>query len=140
MKWWLWIIVVLNLLLFGYSRLGGPAPEADMAAAGHEPLQPEKLVLLTAAELAALPGPVGAVAPPAAGETACYEWGGLPGDSLLRAQQELQKIAVASVVRTRADAGMPVLYLENVTAGQVAALGSTASGFHGSELRQVSCR
>lgn len=102
MKWLFTALLVVNLGLYGYFELSKPL--ASAAQAGHEPLQPENLHLLTPQQVDALPrtsSPAAAVAPvaeqPAAEpleQLACYEWGSFPAKHLARARSAVQRFGL----------------------------------------------
>lgn len=102
MKWVVWLLVLLNIALFGYFKLreplhGGIPP-------GHEPIQAESLKILTQKELAALPKKQGAAAteqaaPVVLEQAGCYEWGSFSSNSIARARSVLEKLGQAITVR-----------------------------------------
>lgn len=102
MKWVVWFLVLLNVALLAYFNLGGiPFPET---LASRQPIQPEKIRLLTPDEIEVLPkkageevpSPVAAPEPP---KTACYEWGSFARNRLASAQQVMQAHALQVVVK-----------------------------------------
>lgn len=97
MKWLVWLLILLNVVLFGYFKLSEPQPPGMQP--GHEPIQSESLKILTPEQLAALPQPPPAVAAPAAPPLACYEWGSFPAGSVPRARNILDKFGLGSELR-----------------------------------------
>ena len=76
-KWLFWLLVVVNIGLYGYFELSKPLGSGT--SAGHEPLQPEKMRLLTPQQLDALPKPATIStpaeqpAPQALEQLSCYD-------------------------------------------------------------------
>lgn len=87
MKWLVWSLVLLNLLVFGYFRI------AEMAAVrpASEPLAAERLQLLTPEQLAARPAPAPSVP---ADTLACYEWSGFSDTYVPRARSVLEQLGL----------------------------------------------
>lgn len=104
MKWLAWLLTLFNVLLLGYFQLV-PQHPSDIQA-GHEPIEPARLKILTAEELARQPekipepAPVGeavATAPPP--EPVCYEWGSFAPAEAERAKSVLDKLGLEAVSR-----------------------------------------
>ena len=90
-----WILLVLNVALLAYFNLDKPAPVPQGA---HAQLHPEKIKLLTTAEIAKLPKKP-AAAPAPAIQYSCYEWGSFSTDNLSRAQEALGSFGLSATVQ-----------------------------------------
>lgn len=106
MKWMVWLLVIMNVLLLAYFNLDKSS--AVRAPVIHQPLQPEKLKLLTPQEIEALPRKeaevkaIEAVAlVPDMGPvtTGCYEWGSFSAGNLRRARSILDKYSLGATVK-----------------------------------------
>jgi len=109
MKWVFWILLLLNVVLLAYFNM----PDEPVAVANlgsHAAIQPEKIKLLNAKEIASLPSkapkaetdPAAAPAAPVQLpqiNAACYEWGSFSSAGLARAQNILTKFALQGVVK-----------------------------------------
>lgn len=95
MRLFVWLLLLLNALLLAYFNLDAAKPASR---AGHEPIQPEKIRLLDAAEIAQLPKkPVPAPEPVAAApQLGCYEWGSFSRASLPRAREALATFSLVA--------------------------------------------
>jgi hypothetical protein len=107
MKWLVWLLLLVNVALFGYFKLQ-PGQHAE-SMAGHELITPEKLRILTPEQLAALPKKSQEpVTPPSAGaetapiQYACYQWSGLLSNDVSRAKNVLAKYALDVSIREQA--------------------------------------
>ncbi len=110
MKWFVWLLLLLNLVLFGYFKLNESHPVGIVA--GHEAIQADKIKILTPEELATVPKkaeatPVAAPSPaptpqPVPLQTACYEWGSFLAGSIPRAKNILEKLSVQSELKQTA--------------------------------------
>jgi hypothetical protein len=98
MKLMVWVLVLVNALLFAYFNL--PTHDTKVNLASHKPLEPERIKLLKEAEVKAMPRKaedapeaqsVAAAPPP---QIACYEWGSFSANSLPRARNILTKFSV----------------------------------------------
>lgn len=105
MKWPVWLLILLNIALFGYFWLTGM--QADGVRPGHEPIQPEQMTLLSKEQqaLMAESSPntetVGASVPLA--ETlACYAWGSFPAASVTKARNILEQLELEFTVHQTA--------------------------------------
>ncbi len=91
MRWLALLLLLLNVAIYGYFRLEGVRPAHKEA--GHAEIQPEKIRILSATELAALPKkpepPPVASPQPVPEPVACYEWGSFPPESAARAREVL---------------------------------------------------
>jgi hypothetical protein len=100
MKWLVWLLLILNVVLFGYFKLSEPMPKGTQP--GHEPVQAESMQILTPEQLAALPKAPSAIGAPASPEAvqqvACYEWGSFPSGSVARARRVLEKFGLETNV------------------------------------------
>jgi hypothetical protein len=105
MKLIVWFLVIVNVLLLAYFNL---APSTANLPSGNQPLQPEKLKLLTPEEIEVLPRkepevttlePVAYMTDTAPAETGCYEWGSFSTASLLRARNVLDKYSLTATVQ-----------------------------------------
>lgn len=103
MKWVVWLLIVLNIALFGYFKLSEPLQAGIQP--GHEPMRPESLKIVTQEELAALPKNQAAaepVAPVMLEQAGCYEWGSFSSNNIARARGVLEKFGQAISVRVAA--------------------------------------
>lgn len=93
MKAVLWVLIVLNIALFGYFKLSEPMH--DGIQPGHEPIQPERLKVLSPEELAALPKKLPAAPDTVAAvmleQAGCYEWGSFSSNTIALARAVLEK-------------------------------------------------
>jgi hypothetical protein len=90
------ILLLVNGLLLAYFNLGHP--QSTTAKPNHEPLQPQKIKLLTPQEIEALPKKP--VEEPQAFQTvasSCYEWGSFSAANLPKAQDALTRLALESL-------------------------------------------
>jgi len=102
MKWIVWLLLIVNLLVLAYFNLD-LSPTAN-APVNHQPIQPEKLKLLSPQEIDALPKkepeakPIEPIAyvPPT---VACYEWGTFSANNLRRARAVLDRYSLAAIVK-----------------------------------------
>lgn len=103
MKWFVWLLLLLNVAIFGYFKLNETYP-VDIVI-GHEALHPEQLRILTEQDLASLPAkavsapPVVPMPLPQNNEFACYEWGSFSGANISRARNILEKFSVGSELK-----------------------------------------
>lgn len=101
MKWVFWILLLLNVLLLANFNLPGETPVTNQSA--HQPMQPEKIKILTAAEIEKLPKKAERAedAPPAPQpvQYACYEWGSFSVNGLARAKNILAKFNLQGTVK-----------------------------------------
>ncbi len=103
MRWVVLLLLLLNVALFGYFERGGRRP-AEMVA-GHEAIQPEKMRILSAAELAGMPKkpePEPAIPQPVPEPVSCYEWGSFPSESVARARAILDGFSAQAELRQTA--------------------------------------
>ncbi len=102
MKWLVWLLILLNVALFGYFQLS--EMQAAGARQGHEPIQAEQIKLLAKEQLAALVEsapvkPPEDTAVPMPETPACYEWGSFPATSVPRVRNVLQQLGLEFSVR-----------------------------------------
>ncbi|HWT28816.1 MAG TPA: SPOR domain-containing protein [Methylophilaceae bacterium] len=103
MKLLVWVLVLLNVLLFAYFNL--PTHDTRVNLVSHKPIEPEKIKLLTEDEVKAMPRKAAdapeaqavAAAPPP--QFACYEWGSFSAKNLPRARNILTKFSVEYTTR-----------------------------------------
>jgi len=108
MRWVVLLLVLLNAALFGYFKLSVQAPSG--AVAGHEAIEADKLKIVSAEELAALPKKSTSTTPnvptptpqPLPEQTACYEWGSFSAPSVSRVKNILSKFPVQSEIKQTA--------------------------------------
>lgn len=101
MRWVVLLLLLLNVALFAYFERGGRRP-AEVVA-GHEAIQPERIRILSAAELAGMPKKPEPPPPkPAPEPVSCYEWGSFSSESVVRAREILNGFAVQSELRQTA--------------------------------------
>ena len=102
MKLLVWLLVFLNIGLLVYFNLDLIAPKPAMA---DRSIQPEKLKILSAAELTAMPqkaAPSAIEAAPVAvvdAATSCYKWGNFTKTNLPAAQVVLVRLGLQSTVK-----------------------------------------
>jgi len=106
MKLLVWLLLLVNVALFGYFRWQATRPGESLA--GHEPISAEKLKILTPQELDAMPKKVTETVPaaPAADAApvhyACYEWGSFSTADVSRARNILDKFNLEATVKQQA--------------------------------------
>jgi hypothetical protein len=100
MKWFVWLLLILNVVLFGYFKLSEPMPKGIQP--GHEPVQADSMKILTPEQLSALPKTFSAsaesVVPLAVQQVACYEWGSFPSGRVARVQHILENFGLEANV------------------------------------------
>ena len=102
MKLLVWLLVFLNIGLLVYFNLDLIAPKPAMA---DRSIQPEKLKILSAAELTSMPqkaAPSAIEATPVAvvdAATSCYKWGNFTKTNLPAAQVVLVRLGLQSTVK-----------------------------------------
>jgi hypothetical protein len=105
MKWIVWLLVMVNVLLLAYFNLDLSQP--PRVQINHQPLMANKIKLLTPEQIEALPlkpsevevKEIAAVAPPAAAapvqvQVVCYEWGSFSAAGLRKARAILAGYAL----------------------------------------------
>ena len=105
MKWIVWLLVTVNVLLLVYFNLDlSQSPQVQF---NHQPIMADKVKLLTSQQIEALPvkstevKEIVAVAPPAPALVACYEWGSFSAASLQKARGILTKYSLDAAVKQR---------------------------------------
>jgi hypothetical protein len=105
MKWLLWMMILLNTLMFGYFNLSQPPKKLY---SGDEALHPEKIVLLTQKDVDAMPkqSDIGVEVKPSTPLTesppvvySCYEWGSFSPANLPRARNVLTKFSLEATMK-----------------------------------------
>jgi len=101
MKWWVWLLVLANVALFAYFNVH--TPKAEIA---NKEISPEKLKVLSAKDLEAMPKKV--VSTPVAiaestaaipeSATSCYKWGNFTSTNLPSAQVVLVRLGLQADV------------------------------------------
>jgi hypothetical protein len=108
MKLLVWLLLLANALLLAYFQLVGTHHVEP--AAGHEPIEPQKIRVLTPEELAKIPPkaqPAPQPEPPASGlspvslpvSATCYEWGSFAATDAPRAKEAIDKLGVQATSR-----------------------------------------
>ena len=111
MKWWLWLLVLVNVGLLAYFNMDMIAPKP---AGGNKVISPEKLKVLTGAGIEAMPKKAASVASatlPAVPEKAdvvvspssCYKWGNFTTTNLPSAQVVLVRLGLQAQVTQEAE-------------------------------------
>lgn len=109
MKWAVWGLLLVNVVLLGFFRLGANRHAESEPITGHEPITPEKIKTLSPEELSALPKKT----PPSGSQperpqfsqtgpqpvTTCYEWGSFAAVEAVRAKAVLDKLGLQAVAR-----------------------------------------
>lgn len=104
MKWVVWFLVLMNVALLAYFNLG------DISSSGlllsRQPIQPERIRLLTQQEVEALPKKtvaessqsslMGVLTPP---KTVCYEWGSFARNRLEDARRIVRSYSLEASVK-----------------------------------------
>ena len=108
MKWVVWLLLLLNVVLLGYFQLTAQRHVEPLA--GHQAIDPDRLKIITPEELAQLPkkeqppppeqtppSPLASVAlpPPAS----CYEWGSFAAADAARAKAALDKLGLTATAK-----------------------------------------
>ncbi len=113
MKWLVWFLLLANALLLTFFQLVGTRHAES--AAGHEPLEPQKIKILTPEQLSAMPKkaeppqPAPENASPALSPTsmavpqpaACYEWGSFAATDAARAKAALDRLSLQAVAHQK---------------------------------------
>jgi hypothetical protein len=103
MRWWLWLLLVVNVGLLAYFNLDTIVPKPP---AEDRTISAEKLKVLSAKELEAMPKreappPPEVVASPAE-ITSCYKWGNFSSTNLPSAQVVLVRLGLSADVNQEA--------------------------------------
>jgi hypothetical protein len=98
------LLILVNVLLFGYARLDRVAQSE--AGRLNEQVQPERIRLLTSQQVAALgPGKVSAL------PDVCVEWGPLSDADRARAQADIEPLQLGRLVTQRQVSADPVWWV-----------------------------
>jgi len=106
MKWVVWLLLLLNVVLLAYFRLGMQHHVEPVA--GHEAINPDRIKIVTPEELAQLPKkeqpPPPESTPPPAPMAAtpaafCYEWGSFAAADATRARAALDKLGLKATAK-----------------------------------------
>jgi hypothetical protein len=100
MKWWVWVLLLVNVGLFAYFNVNAPKTEV-----ANKEINPEKLKVLSAKDLEAMPKKV-APLPEATPEqlaisaqvVTCYKWGNFTSTNLPSAQVVLARLGLQADV------------------------------------------
>jgi hypothetical protein len=100
MKWVVWGLLLLNVMLLAYFNLSTAYP----TQARHPAIQPEKIKLLTPQEVESLPKKTAEMADiqaslPAPVQFGCYEWGSFSKANLARARNILTKFSINATIK-----------------------------------------
>ena len=101
MRWWVWLLLLLNLGLFAYFNFDKIVPPQVVQT---KEITPEKLKILSQQELEAMPKkevpPPAEVqqAAPTVAVTSCYRWGNFSATNLPAAQVVLVKLGLQGTV------------------------------------------
>jgi hypothetical protein len=127
------LLVLANLAFFAYARL-------DNAASGEasEPLQPDKIKLLTAQQVAALGADRTALA------DTCVEWGPFSDSDRARAMADLEPLALGKLLtQRRIDApkggASTLLVIRDPSAQALARLREIAPAYASAEVKTSAC-
>lgn len=105
MKWLVWLLLLMNAVLFGYFHLTGQHV-ADSSSPAQRDFAAERLRVLTAQEVARLPLKEAAeptVASAASVSSAlCYEWGSFAAADAAAAQAALSRLGLKAEARQQA--------------------------------------
>ncbi|MDP2153138.1 MAG: sporulation protein [Methylotenera sp.] len=99
MKYFFWLLVFINIGLFGYFNIDAVLPKP--AQTQQAEVSPEKIKVLSPQEVDALASSKKKVAvtePPAVVDT-CYEWSVFSETNLINAQTALEKLALQATVK-----------------------------------------
>jgi len=105
MKWLLWILLLLNALMFGYFNLSQTPEKLNSEGAA---LHPEKIILLAQKDVDAMPkqSDIGVEIKPSTPITeappvvySCYEWGSFSPANLPRARNVLTKFSLEATMK-----------------------------------------
>jgi hypothetical protein len=100
MKWVVWLLLLLNVVLLGYFQLGAQRHVEPLA--GHQAIDPDNLKIISPEELTQLPKkeqpppPEPAPPPPPA---FCYEWGSFAAADAARAKAALDKLGLKATAK-----------------------------------------
>lgn len=118
MKLAVWLLLLINLVVFAYFHLAGAKPKVTLV--GNQPVQPEKIQLLSDREIAQLPRKKLEISAPIPESSAspeiissasalCYEWGSFAISRVNTVRQILGKL-VPDVEITEQNLQKPAFY------------------------------
>ena len=99
MKWWVWLLVLVNVALLAYFNLDTLAPKP---VAADRAISADKVKVLTAKDLEAMPKKeviVAATVAEPAQPTSCYKWGNFSTTNLPSAQVVLVRLGLSAEVK-----------------------------------------
>ena len=105
MKWVVWLLLLLNVVLLGYFRLGMQQHAEPLA--GHEAIAPDNLKIISPEELAQLPKkeqpppPEPTPPPPPSPPVSCYEWGSFAVADTTRAKAALDQLGLTATAKSQ---------------------------------------
>jgi len=105
MKWWVWLLLLVNVALLAYFNMDLIAPKP---VAVDRAISAEKLKVLTAKDLESIPKKMAATEPVVEAEkapivaTSCYKWGNFTTTNLPSAQVALVRLGLEGVVNQEA--------------------------------------
>lgn len=104
MKWVVWFLLMLNVLLLAYFNLNTTRTVSSQAS--HQPIQPEKIKLLTPQEIEALPRKSPDVMEsqalaPVSVQYSCYEWGSFSSAGLSKARNILAQFSINATTKEK---------------------------------------
>lgn len=100
MKWVVWSLLLLNVLLLAYFNLSSSQPAG--VPFSHPDIEPEKIKILNPQEIEALPKKTPEAGEPpslAPVQTSCYEWGSFSTAALPRARTVLANYSLTGAVK-----------------------------------------
>ena len=102
MKWLFYLLLIANILIFAYARLGAGNGDAQSA---HQPFNADKIKLLREMPAAPALKPVAkletTITTMAAKPAVCLEWGSFAGEEQARAQQALEQLQLGERLVSR---------------------------------------
>ena len=133
------LLIVANVLLFGYARLDR-ATNSEAGRLGQQ-VQPERIRVLTSQQVAAL-GPAKMAALP----DVCVEWGPFTEADRMRAQADLEPLALGRLLSQRlmpgsraSGAALSMLVVRDPPQPAVARMKELQPQYPGSDLRVGPC-
>jgi len=98
MKWIVWLLVTVNVLLLAYFNLD--LSQSPRVQINHQPLMADKIKLLTPQQIEVLPLKSSEVeVKKIAAQVACYEWGSFSAASLKKARDILARYSLDAMVK-----------------------------------------
>ena len=131
------ILIVVNVLLFGYARLDRAA-RSEAGRLGTQ-VEPDRIRILTSQQVAAL-GPAKVAALP----DVCVEWGPFADADRVRAQADLEPLALGRLmsqrrVEPRSGAAQTMLVVRDPPQSAVVRMKELQPQYPGSDLRVGPC-